>query len=153
MNFITDNSSVQSSQTLITGSGLYDSITYNSTLISSSNNLNATLITSNINTSNYASNISNVLLTNINTNYFNLTNITSNLIFNTLNMSNVYSDARHYPSKLWNTIDALTNITYNGYTAYNVNFYLNTDTITFGSGLYSLTFSNKFVIGGVDYPG
>jgi hypothetical protein len=112
-------------------------------------NINTNLI----NSSNYCSNVSNILQSNINTNYLNLTYLTSNLIFNILNISNIYSSERHYPSKLWDTIDPVSTITYNGLTAYNVNFNLNTNTITYGSGIYSLTFSNKFTLSGTDYPG
>ena len=106
---------------------------------------------------------------------YNNTPITSNILFNqqyvnsntisnilttydTISLrnnetSNIYTEERQYPSKAWTSIDTLTTITYNGLNAYSINLTLNTDNITYGSGIYTIIFSNKFVIGGSDYPG
>ena len=104
-----------------------------------------------INTSNYASNISNVLLINTSNYASNISNVllinTSNLLYNPN-----YTTERPYPSKLWNSIDAsTTSITYNGLPALKLNFTLDITGITYGSGAYIITFSNKFIIDNNEY--
>ena len=82
MEFIIDNSSSGTNSNIITG--LSDNIVYNSTLLSSSNNLQSNIG----NTSNYASNISNILRTLINTNLSDSSNYASNIsniLLNNLN--------------------------------------------------------------------
>jgi len=66
--------------------------------------------------------------------------------------SSIFTNERQYPPKLYNTIDALTTpITYNNFTAYKINFTLNSTGITYGIGDYTVTFSNRFTIGGTEY--
>jgi hypothetical protein len=67
MNFIIDNSSTNTANNII--SGVSDTLVYNSLLLTSSNTLQSNIL----NTSNYASNISNVLLNLINANSVNAT--------------------------------------------------------------------------------
>ena len=86
MDFIVDNSP-GTNNNIITG--LSDNIVYNSTLLSSSNNLQSNIL----NTSNYASNISNVIIQNSSNFTLGTSNILRDLInTNLLNTSNYASN-------------------------------------------------------------
>jgi hypothetical protein len=104
--------------------------------------LTPTLTTS----SNYTFNTSNNLQYSINSNLLlssNYTNNTSNNLLGLITKSN-YSIERQYPPKTADIIGSSTTFTYNGFTAYYVNFTLNSANINYGYGSYTLTISNKF---------
>ncbi len=129
-------------------------------------NLNNISTNSKLSINNHTTSISNLnttsttIFNNLNSlssySYLNINNISkfsalniSNLTISSNNKQDTYTPERQYPPKLYDTIDAATtSITYNGFTAYKLNFTLNSTGITYGIGDYTLTFSNRFTIGG-----
>ena len=103
MDFIIDSSSGTNSNII---SGLSDNIVYNSILLSSSNNLQSNIII----TSNYASNISNVLLINYNSLNTTTSNYASNIsnvltIRDATNLINTSNYASNISNVLINNIN------------------------------------------------
>ena len=153
MDFIIDSNTTSSNNNII--NGISDNIVYNSFLIS---NINIT--------SNYASNISNVLKTNIDNNLANNSNFTSGTGFNTsnyasnisnilLNLINTNSGSSNYSLNISNILK--TNIDANNTTtntaigntsnyASNIsNILLNLINTNSGSSNYSLNISNVLI--------
>ena len=133
MDFIIDNSSTINSNII---SGLSDNIVYNSILLSSSNNLQSNII----NTSNYASNISNVLLIN----YNSLNTTTSNYASNISNILTIRDatnliNSSNYASNISNvlTIRDATNLINSSNYASNIS-----NVIIINSSNYASNISN-----------
>ena len=59
-----------------------------------------------------------------------LTNLNYNAITNkpdlTVYAKVLYTEERQYPAKIWDTTEDITSITYNGFTAHNINFNITT---------------------------
>jgi hypothetical protein len=84
-----------------------------------------------------------------------LSNNTSNILDTLINpltstQLGTYTLERQYPPKKWDTIDSsITTISYNKKEAYNINFSIITG--NYGIGTYSVSYSNKFIIGNKYY--
>ena len=108
------------------------------------------------NTSNYSTNISNILKANIDTNNTTTNTLitnTSNILITNINnnISNLYSGdiivylpEKQYPPKAYDSIGGETIITFLGQSIYSRTFTLNTTGITYGSGIYTVYYSTNY---------
>jgi len=98
------------------------------------------------NTSNYASNISNVIITNTSNYASNVSNV---LLSNINNIKELflYTSERPYPPKAYNNSTNETTTTFLGKNVYTQTIYLNTDSISYGSGDYIIYSSSIYTSG------
>ena len=79
----------------------------------------------------------------------NIAELKSNILRVTDNSYPILKE-RQYPPKKWDTIDAsITDLTYNGFPSYKINYSITTS--TYATGEYSVFYSNKFMINGTYY--